>query len=76
MGLPNSVIRPSGIAVWIRETAALEVVVVALPNTRGTDNSCYRGGVSGASVVPAVAVDHFTPRIEFAPVIAVVAASM
>ena len=31
--------------------------------------------MSGASVAPAAAVDHFTPRTDFAPVIAAVAAS-
>ena len=42
---------------------------------RGTGNSGYSGGVSGASVAPAAAVDHFNPSTDLAPVIAVVAAS-
>ena len=63
------------IASWIRVTAALEVVPVAFTHTRGTGNSGYGGGVSGASVVPAAVVDHFNPRTDLAPVITVVAAS-
>jgi len=46
-----------------------------IAHTRGTGNSSYGGGVSGANVAPAAAVDHFTPRTDFAPVIAAVAAS-
>ena len=42
---------------------------------RGTGNSGYSGGVSGASVAPAAAVHHFNPRTDLAPVIFVVAAS-
>jgi len=38
-------------------------------------NSGYSGGVSGASVAPAATVDHFSPRIDFAPVITVVTVS-
>ena len=33
-----------------------------IAHTRGTGNSSYSGGESGASVAPAAAVDHFTPR--------------
>jgi len=44
-------------------------------HTRGTGNSGYSGGVSGASVAPAAAVDHFNLRTDLAPVITVVAAS-
>jgi len=43
--------------------------------TRGTGNSGYSSGVSGASVAPAAAVDHFNPRTDLAPVITMVAAS-
>jgi len=46
-----------------------------IAHTRGTGNRGYGGEVSGASIAPAAAVDQFTPRIDFAPVIAVVAAS-
>jgi len=46
-----------------------------ITHTRGTSNSGYSGGVSGAIVAPAAAVDHFNPRTDFAPVITVVAAS-
>jgi len=46
-----------------------------ITHTRGTGNSGYSGGVSGASVTPAAAVDHFNPRTDLAPVITVVAAS-
>jgi len=48
-----------------------------IAHTRGTGNtgSGYSGGESGASVAPAAAVDHFTPKIDLNPVIAVVAAS-
>ena len=46
-----------------------------ITHTRGTGNSGYSGGVSGASVAPAAAVDHFNPRTELAPVITVVKAS-
>jgi len=46
-----------------------------ITHTRGTGNSGYSGGVSGVSVAPAAAVDHFNPRTELAPVITVVAAS-
>ena len=46
-----------------------------IAHTRGTGNSGYSGGESGASVAPAAAVDHFTPKIDFNPFIAVVAAS-
>ena len=46
-----------------------------ITHTRGTGNSGYSGGVSGASFAPAAAVDHFNPRTDLAPVITVVAAS-
>jgi len=46
-----------------------------ITHTRGTGNSGYSGGVSGASVPPAAAVDHFNPRTDLAPVITVVTAS-
>ena len=46
-----------------------------IAHIRGTGNSGCIGGVGGASVAPAAAVDHFNPRTDFAPVIAVVAAS-
>jgi len=46
-----------------------------LTHTRGTGNSGYSGGVSGARVAPAAAVDHFNPSTDLAPVITVVAAS-
>jgi len=32
-----------------------------ITHTRGTDNSGYSGGVSGSSVAPAAAFDHFNP---------------
>jgi len=38
-----------------------------ITHTRGNGKNGYRGGVSGASVAPAVAVDHLTPVIDFAP---------
>jgi len=38
-------------------------------------NSSCSSGVSGASVAPAAAVDHFNPRTDLAPVITMVAAS-
>ena len=46
-----------------------------ITHIRGTGNSGYSGGVSGASVAAAAAVDHFNPRTDLAPVITVVAAS-
>ena len=46
-----------------------------IAHTRGTGNSGYSGGKSGASVAPALAVDHLTPKIDLNPFIAVVAAS-
>jgi len=46
-----------------------------ITHTRGTGNSGYSGGMGGASVVPAAAVDRFNPRTDLAPVITVVAAS-
>jgi len=46
-----------------------------IAHTRDTGNSGYSGGVSVASVAPAAVVDHFTPKTDLAPVIAVVAAS-
>jgi len=46
-----------------------------IAHTRGTGNSGYSGGVRGASVAPAAAVDHFNPRTDLAPVIVVVAVS-
>ena len=46
-----------------------------ITHTRGTGNSGYSGGVSGASVAPAAAVDHFNPKTDLAPVTNVVAAS-
>jgi len=33
-----------------------------IAHTRGTGNSSYSGGESGASVSPAAVVDHLTPR--------------
>jgi len=47
----------------------------SITHTRGTGNSGYSGGVSGTSVAPAAAVDHFNPRTDLAPVITMVAAS-
>jgi len=35
-----------------------------IAHTRGTGNSSYRVGESGASVAPAAAVDHCTPNSE------------
>jgi len=46
-----------------------------IAHTRGTGNSGYSSGESGASGAPAATVDHFTPKIDLNPVIAVVAAS-
>jgi len=46
-----------------------------ITHIRDTGNSGYNCGVSGASVAPAVAVDHFNPRTDLAPVITVVKAS-
>ena len=46
-----------------------------ITHIRDTGNSGYSGGVSGASVVPAAAVDHFNPGTDLAPVITVVKAS-
>jgi len=46
-----------------------------ITHTRGTGNSGYSGGETGASVAPAAAVDHYTPKIDLNPFIAVVAAS-
>ena len=46
-----------------------------IAHTRGIGNSGYSGDESGASVDPAAAVDHFTPKIALNPVIAVVATS-
>jgi len=46
-----------------------------ITHTRGTDNSGYNVGVSGARLAPAAVVDHFNPRTDLAPVITVVAAS-
>jgi len=46
-----------------------------ITHTRGTSNSGYSGSVSGASVVPAAAVDDFNPRTDLAHVITVVVAS-
>ena len=41
-------------------------------HTRGTDNSSFTGGESGATVAPSAAVDHCTPKIDLNPVIAMV----
>jgi len=46
-----------------------------IAHTRGTGHSGYSGGESEASVDPATAVDHFTPKIDLNPVIVVVAVS-
>jgi len=46
-----------------------------IAHTRGTGISVYSGGVSGASVAPTAAVNHFNPRTDLAPIITVVAAS-
>jgi len=46
-----------------------------ITHIRDTGNSCYSGGVSGASVAPAAAVDHFNPWTDLAPVITVAKAS-
>ena len=46
-----------------------------ITHTRDTGNSSYSGGESGASVAPAAAVDHFTPKMDLNPVIAVLAVS-
>ena len=46
-----------------------------ITHTRGTGNSGYSGGESGARGAPAAAVDHFTPKMDLNPVIALVAAS-
>ena len=43
-----------------------------ITHTRGTGNSGYSGGVSGASVAPAAAVDDFNPWTDPAPVITVI----
>ena len=43
-----------------------------ITDIRDTGNSSYSGGVSGANVAPAAAVDHFNPRTDLAPVIIVV----
>jgi len=50
-------------------------IASGITHTRGTGNSSYSRGVSESSVAPAAAVDHFNPRTDLAPVIAVVAAS-
>jgi len=47
----------------------------SIAHTKGTGNNGYSGGESGASVAPTAAVDHFTPKTDLNPVIAVVAAS-
>jgi len=39
-----------------------------IAHTRGTGNSGYSGGESGASVAPAAAVDHFTLKTDLNPV--------
>jgi len=48
-----------------------------ITHTRGTGNSVYSSGVSGASVTPAAADGHVTgtPRTDLAPIIVVVAVS-
>ena len=46
-----------------------------IAHTRGNGNSSYSGGESGASVAPAAAVDHCTPKMDLNPVNAVVAVS-
>jgi len=46
-----------------------------ITHTKGTGNSGYDGGVSGASVILAAAVDHFNPKTDLAPVITVLSAS-
>jgi len=46
-----------------------------ITHTRCFGNSGYSGGVSGASVAPAAAVDHFNPRTDLAPIITVAATS-
>ena len=46
-----------------------------ITHIRDTGNSGYSDGVSGASVAPAAAVDHFNPGTDLAPVITVVKAS-
>jgi len=44
-----------------------------IAHTRDTVNSGYSSGVSVASVAPAAVVDHFLPKTDLAPVIAVTA---
>jgi len=46
-----------------------------IAHTRGTGNSSYSGGESGASDAPAAAVDHFIRKTDLNPVIVVDAAS-
>ena len=75
LGLPNSVIRPSGIVLWNTSDSGVGGGGIAIAHTRGTGNSSYGGGVSGANVAPAAAVDQFKPRTDLAPVIIVVVAS-
>jgi len=66
----------SGDCVMDTSDSGAEGSASGITHTRGTGNSEYSGGVSGASVAPAVAVDHFNPRTDLAPVITVVAASI
>jgi len=74
-GLPNWVIRPSGIVLWNTSDSGVGGGDIAIAHTRGTSNSGYGGGVIGTSVAPAAAVDHIVSGIDVATVIAVVAAS-
>ena len=46
-----------------------------ITHSRGTGNGGYSSGESEASVDPAAAVDHFTPKKDLNPVISLVAAS-
>jgi len=50
-------------------------IASGITHTEGTGTSGYSGGVSGAGVAPAAAVDHFNPRTDLAPIITMVAAS-
>jgi len=65
----------SGVCVMDTSDSGAGGSASGITHTRGTGNSGYSGGVSGTSVTPAAAVDHFNPRTDLAPVITMVAAS-
>jgi len=65
----------SGDCVMDKSDSGAGVSTSGITHTRGTGNSRYSGGASGASVTPAAAVDHFNPRTDLAPIITVVVAS-